>query len=226
MRRAGTAKAQAIAPPVTVEERSPDRKGWRQMTIEPPLIVGIGGTMRVGSTSEMALRATLGVAQTFGMRTKMFSGPDLVMDSYDPGSPARAGNAAALVAALREADGVLVSTPSYHGSISGLIKNAIDYAEDMRCDDRPYLDGRAVGCIVCADGAQAMGSTLLTLRSIIHALRGWPTPYAAVVNSSLKPFDADGGIKDAEVAKQLRIVAGQVVEFAQRFQLSGCASAL
>jgi FMN reductase len=107
------------------------------MTIEPPLIAGIGGTMRAGLTSEMALRAALDVAGKLGMRTKMFSGPDLIMDSYDPGAPARAGNAAALLAALREADGVLVSTPSYHGSISGLIKNAIDYTEDMRCDDRP-----------------------------------------------------------------------------------------
>jgi FMN reductase len=195
------------------------------MTIEPPLIVGIGGTMRAGSTSEMALKAALGMAQKMGLRTKMLSGADLVMDSYDPGSPARAGNAEALVAALRQADGILISTPSYHGSISGLLKNAIDYTEDMRCDDRPYLDGRAVGCIVCADGAQAMGSTLFTLRSIVHALRGWPTPYAAVVNSSLKPFEPSGDIKDLEVAKQLQIVASQVVEFAQRSQLARAAEA-
>jgi FMN reductase len=195
------------------------------MIIEPPLIVGIGGTMRAGSTSEMALRAALGAAQKLGARTRMFSGPDLVMDCYDPGSPVRAGNAVALVAALREADGVLLSSPSYHGSISGLIKNALDYTEDMRCDERPYFDGRAVGCIVCADGAQAMGSTLLALRSVIHALRGWPTPYAAVVNSSLKPFEADGNVKDIEVARQLQIVAGQVVEFARRWSRAADAGA-
>ncbi len=157
------------------------------MKTEAPLIVGIGGTMRAGSTSEMALSAALGMARKLGMRTRMLSGAALVMDAYEPGTGGRSANALALVAALREADGILISSPSYHGSISGLLKNAIDYTEDMRGDERPYFDGRAVGCIVCADGAQAMGSTLFTMRSIVHALRGWPTPYAAAVNSGLSP---------------------------------------
>jgi FMN reductase len=142
------------------------------------------------------------------------------MDAYEPGAANRSANALALVAALREADGILISSPSYHGSISGLLKNAIDYTEDMRGDARPYFDGRAVGCIVCADGAQAMGSTLLTMRSIVHALRGWPTPYAAALNTGLRPFDANGDIKDLEVARQLQMVVVQVVEFAQRSQLA------
>ncbi|MES2536370.1 MAG: NAD(P)H-dependent oxidoreductase [Pseudomonadota bacterium] len=190
------------------------------MKTEAPLIVGIGGTMRAGSTSEMALSAALGMARKLGMRTRMLSGAALVMDAYEPGTGSRSANALALVTALREADGILISSPSYHGSISGLLKNAIDYTEDMRGDERPYFDGRAVGCIVCADGAQAMGSTLFTMRSIVHALRGWPTPYAAAVNSGLRPFEANGDIKDLEVARQLQMVVSQVVEFSQRSQLA------
>lgn len=195
------------------------------MNVEPPLIVGIGGTMRAGSTSEMALSAALGMARKLGMRTRMLSGAALVMDVYEPGTGARSANALALVAALREADGVLISSPSYHGSISGLLKNAIDYTEDMRGDDRPYFDGRAIGCIVCADGAQAMGSTLSTMRSIVHALRGWPTPYAAALNTGLRPFEANGDIKDLDVARQLQMVVSQVVEFSQRSQLARAAEA-
>lgn len=195
------------------------------MNTEPPLIVGIGGTMRAGSTSEMALSAALDMVRKLGMRTSMLSGAALVMDAYEPGTRARSANALALVAALREADGVLISSPSYHGSISGLLKNAIDYTEDMRGDDRPYFDGRAIGCIVCADGAQAMGSTLFTMRSIVHALRGWPTPYAAALNTGLRLFEANGDIKDLEVARQLQMVVSQVVEFAQRSQLTRAAQA-
>lgn len=194
------------------------------MNPESPLIVGIGGTMRAGSTSEMALNAALGMARKLGMRVRMFAGAALVMDAYEPGTATRSPNAIALVAALREADGVLISSPSYHGSISGLLKNAIDYTEDMRGDDRPYFDDRAVGCIVCADGAQAMGSTLFAMRSIVHALRGWPTPYAAALSSGMRPFEANGDIKDLEVARQLKLVVSQVVEFAQRAQLARTAT--
>jgi FMN reductase len=192
------------------------------MTMEP-LVVGIGGTARPGSTSETALKAALQMAQGLGARTRMISATGLVMDAYEPGSSVRSANAAALVAALREADGVLIATPSYHGSMPGVLKNAIDYTEDMRADERPYLHDRAVGCIVCAEGAQAMGSTLSSLRSVIHALRGWPTPYAAAIDSRGRPFGQDGKTMDAEVAKQLYIVAAQVVEFARRAQLDRAA---
>lgn len=79
--------------------------------------------------------------------------------------------------------------------------------EDLREDRRPYLDGRAVGCIVVADGWQAGGSTLSALRSIVHALRGWPTPFGAVLN---------GGARDVRDEERLAVVAGQVVDFAKR----------
>jgi multimeric flavodoxin WrbA len=36
---------------------------------------------------------------------------------------------------LRRAHGIIVASPGYHGSMSGLVKNALDYAEDMRDDD-------------------------------------------------------------------------------------------
>jgi FMN reductase len=85
----------------------------------------------------------------------------------------------------------------------------------MRADPRAYLANRAVGIIVCADGIQAMGSTLASLRAIVHALRAWPTPFAAVVNSGARPFGPDEACLSAEVEQSLRLVAAQVVEFAQ-----------
>ena len=153
-----------------------------------PLIVGIGGTLRPGSTSERALALTLARAQSLGAETRIFAGPALHMPLYDTAVLARHGEAHDLVEALRMADGIIISSPGYHGSISGLLKNALDYAEDLRTDVRPYFTGRAVGLIACADGVQAMGSTLATLRAIVHALRGWPTPYAAMVSAAPRPL--------------------------------------
>jgi FMN reductase len=180
-----------------------------------PFIVGVGGTLRVGSTSERALALALGAVAEMGASTEIFSGPAITLPPYDPSDRQRGPEAKALVGALRQADGVIFSSPGYHGSVSGLLKNAIDYTEDMRSDPRVYLADRAVGIIVCADGIQAMGSTLNSLRSIAHALRAWPTPFAAVVNSGARPFGADGACQSAEVEQSLRLVAAQVVEFAQ-----------
>jgi FMN reductase len=186
----------------------------------PPMIVGIGGTTRTASTTERSLRVVLAAAERYGAQTRLFAGDALALESYDPSTPQRSARAVELVEALRTADGVIIASPSYHGSISGLVKNAIDYTEDLRDDERPYLEGRGVGCIVCAEGAQAMGSTLVALRSIVHALRGWPTPFAAVVNTTARPFDASGRCTDAALGKQLELVGHQVVQFAmlQRLQ--------
>lgn len=186
----------------------------------PPFIVGLGGTTRIGSTSERALSIALTAAAEAGCETRLFGAGAMPVEPYDPTRPDRSHAAAELVEALRRADGVLIATPAYHGGISGLVKNAIDFTEDMREDERPYFDGRAIGCIVVADGAQAMGSTLASLRAIVHALRGWPTPFAATLNGRDRPFGGDGRDADPAALQACRLVAEQVVGFARMARAS------
>ncbi len=180
-----------------------------------PFIVGLGGTTRPGSTSERALQVALDHAAAQGCETLLLGGAQLPADIFDPTRSERSDAARRLVEALRRADGLLIATPAYHGGISGLVKNALDFTEDLRGDDRVYLAGRAVGCIVCADGAQAMGSTLAALRSIVHALRGWPTPFGATLNASARPFGAPGQEADPAALQACALVADEVVQFAR-----------
>ena len=49
-----------------------------------PLIVGVGGTLRTGSTSERALALALAAAARLGASTAMFSGPAIALPHYDP----------------------------------------------------------------------------------------------------------------------------------------------
>jgi FMN reductase len=190
-----------------------------------PLIVGIGGTTRPGSTSERALQFALTKARALGADTEILVGNQILLPIYAPESTERDATARHLVAVLRRADGIIVASPGYHGSLSGLIKNALDYAEDMRADERPYFDGRAVGLITCAHGWQATGATLAAMRSIVHALRGWPTPLGVAINTSEGRFEEDQSAPSAALSKQLSILAQQVVEFAmQRAALHDLAS--
>jgi FMN reductase len=178
-------------------------------------VVGIGGSIRTDSQSERALHIALSGAEEAGAKITMLTGSQLVLPFYDPSVPDRPPDAIRLIEELRAADGVLLVSPGYHGTVSGLVKNALDYAEDLRYDRRPYLDGRAVGCVAAAFGWQAAVSTLTALRSIVHALRGWPTPLGAAVNSKQVTFDEEGGCSDDNVVETLREIGRQVVEFAQ-----------
>ena len=182
---------------------------------QPISIVGIGGTTAAGSSTESALRLALAAAEAEGARVTLFDGPALAsLPHYAHGVVATSQTGRALVDAVRSAHGLIVASPGYHGSISGLVKNAIDYLEETAKDARVYLDGVPVGLIVTAYGWQATGSTLATLRSIVHALRGWPTPLGAAIKAQSGMF-ADGKCSDPPSAAQLDLVGKQVVEFAR-----------
>ena len=170
--------------------------------------------MTPASSSERVLRHVLSACEGAGAETMLFDGNALDLPMYGYGTP-RTAKATALIEGLRRAEGIVIASPGYHGTVSGLIKNALDYVEDMSKDRRPYFEGRAVGLIAVAAGWQATGTTLATLRSIVHALRGWPTPMAITVNSVQPVFDEGGAVGDAALIKQLDILAGQVVGFAR-----------
>lgn len=133
---------------------------------------------------------------------------------YDTESPQRSAGAVRVIEGLRSADAVLIASPGYHGSVSGMIKNALDYAEDLRHDERPYLHDRAVGCIAVAHGWQTAVGTLGELRQIVHALRGWPAPLGCSINDSSGVIGDDDADTDPGVVRQLVTVGEQVVEFA------------
>lgn len=183
---------------------------------EAPYVVGIGGTPRAGSSTETALRCALRAAEAVGARTALVAGAELAtLPLYDPEQPERGAVARRLVEELRAADGVVVASPGYHGSVSGLVKNALDYIEDLRDDPRAYLAGLPFGIIATGAGHQAIGSTLSALRDIAHALRAWPTPLGAGVRTAGRLFDEHGECLDERVAFQLRTVGEEVVSLAR-----------
>lgn len=181
-----------------------------------PLIVGIGGTVRDGSSTEKALQIALRAVEAAGGRTRLLGGGFLAgLPIFNPGPDGATPEQQVLADAVREADGIIVATPGYHGSLSGVMKNALDTLELLRDDARPYFTDRAVGVIVTAEGWQAAGTTLTAVRSIIHALRGWPTPFGAAMAATSKSFEADGSAKDPKDTWQLTTVGEQVLGFAQ-----------
>lgn len=181
----------------------------------PPLVVGIGGSIGGVASTERALMIALEAAAREGFATQLFGGEALAeLPLYNPKGSVRSAGERAFVDAVRASSALIIASPGYHGSLSGLVKNALDLLEDTARDARPYLADMPVGIIATAFGWQATGSTIAALRSIVHALRGWPTPFAAAINTQLTKFDEEGGANDAAVIEQLALVGRQVARFA------------
>lgn len=192
------------------------RPGSRQYRLVSIRVVGIGGSVDSGSQSDRVLRAVLTAVTDLGAEVQVFSGRDLDLPPYHSGATLPAG-AHDYVAAVRRADALVITSPGYHGTVSGLVKNALDYLEELRGDERPYLDGRAVAVVAVARGWQASVSTLGTLRQVVHALRGWPTPLGLAINSSTTTFDENGHTDDDSTAAAVDVLARQVIDFAERW---------
>jgi FMN reductase len=181
------------------------------------LVVGIGGSRRPGSSTERVMAAILAELENRGAVTAMYGGESLLFPHYEPGAPLTAA-AADYIATVRAADAIVLGSPGYHGGISGLVKNAVDYLEELRDTPVPYLEGKPVGCVTTAQGWQAAVSTLSALRQTVHALRGWPTPYGIAMNVENGLCSFDERLLDQRADESVGIVASQIMRFVTAFR--------
>jgi FMN reductase len=179
-------------------------------------LAAIGGTFRPGSSTERALQIASAAAAAAGMEVTCFDGAYIASLPHFRGPEWSEDDGRDMLDAVRGADGLLIATPGYHGTISGMVKNAIDYFEELANDSRPYLEGRPVGLIATAFGHQAANSSINTLRTIVHSLRGWPTPFGAALQIDPETFDDCGACLNSAVREQLELVGRQVAQGAGR----------
>jgi FMN reductase len=173
----------------------------------------IGGSLRTGSAAEQILRVCADLARRHGARTSLLTAPQLVLPPYVPDSTDRPAAAHRLLATVRAADGVIVATPTYHGGMSGLVKNALDHLEDLAADAPAYLDGKVVGTVAVGWSEHGAATAITDLRNTVLSLRGWTTPMAVTVNSANS--GADGWIRTTpRLVRRLEILVGQVLDFA------------
>lgn len=166
--------------------------------------------MRAESATGRLLAAALDRAAARGARTTLLTGDAIAFPHYEPGNVEGNPAIGRYLDALRSADAVIVGSPGYHGTLSGLVKTALDYVEQLRGDERVYLDGLPVGLIATAAGWQAAVSTLQALRTITHSLRGWPTPMGLAVNT------AEAGDAVERCSGPMDMMVGQIFDFLNR----------
>jgi arsenic resistance protein ArsH len=92
-------------------------------------------------------------------------------------TPASVNN---MITSFREADVHIWLTPLYHGSMTGAMKNCLDWLEYSAKLPEPYLSGKRIGLVCWADGVQAMQG-INAMDSVAKALRAWTLPYSVAM---------------------------------------------
>ena len=164
----------------------------------PPTIVGLGGSLRKGSTSRSALQRALAGAEAAGAETTLLDLRELELPMYDPDDDEPTEGAATLIESCHAADGLLWSSPLYQGTISGAFKNALDWLHVLGRREPPYLHDKVIGLISAAGGTQGL-QAINTMEFSARALRGWAVPYVVPIPASWQVFGEDGSISDETV---------------------------
>lgn len=117
---------------------------------------------------------------------------------------------------LRAADGIILGTPEYHGSFSGVLKNALDL---MGFDE---FEGKMVGLVGVSGGRMGAYDAINSLRNIGRVLHAWVIPQQVSIPEAWKAFDETGRMKDTRLEERVRQVGSEVAKFAR---LHKCAAA-
>jgi NAD(P)H-dependent FMN reductase len=178
-------------------------------------VAGISGSRRPGSYTRMAVETALRGAAGVGAGTRLIDlheynlgfagGPDSATPDLDR-----------LRAAVKEAHGIVLGTPEYHGSFSGVLKNALDL---MGFEE---FEGKMIGLVGVSGGAMGAFDALNGLRDIGRALHAWVVPEQTSVPEAWKVFDETGRVADKRIEDRLLEVGRQVGRFARLHQ---CAAA-
>jgi FMN reductase len=157
------------------------------MSIEmsaPIRILGIGGSIRETSNTRRILETVLGLAREVGAETQLLSVRDLNLPMFDPELPfeQQPHGIKTLVEEAQLADAFIIASPTYHGTVSGAVKNVLD-ALDIGSDrERVYFDQRPVGLL--AYGGPSALNVINALYHSVRGLRGMQVPTVLTVNGA------------------------------------------
>lgn len=171
-------------------------------------VVGICGSLRKKSYTRLALDIALKGAEEVGANTELidlrkynlvfcqeFDDHELPEDVFK------------LRKTIRSSQGVILGTPEYHASFSGVIKNALDL---MGFNE---FESKMIGLIGVAGGSLGAINALNALRTVGRQLRAWVVPQQASIPNVSEAFDENEKLIDQNLEKRLKNVGRQVARF-------------
>ncbi len=190
----------------------------------PITILGLGGSLREGSTTEQALRVALEGAQAEGAGVTLLTPARASLPLFD-GTYSLEGYAGAdrqavlgLLDMTRQAHGLIIASPTYHNTVSGAVKNMLDFLELLKEDQPPRLEGKVVGLLTVQEGTSGTGNnTLTTMLLAARALRAWVAPTMLSIPASRSAFDPNGQPINAAFIQRLHALGSEVAKASALF---------
>lgn len=167
-------------------------------------LLGVCGSMRADSYSGRAAALVLEAAREHGAETRLLELREVNLPTFNPsaGADGHEGLRAATEAVLW-ADALLLASPDYHGSMSGAMKNFLDYFWTE-------FAGKVFGYL-CASHEKGL-TVMDQMRTAVRQCYGWSLPYGLSIYGE-KDFDSSGQVTNSQVSRRLRMLARDLVVY-------------
>ncbi|MEN9224502.1 MAG: NADPH-dependent FMN reductase [Thermostichus sp. HHBFW_bins_43] len=167
-------------------------------TASPARFVAIGGSMRPNSSTYRALEVARREFEKLGIQLRILDLRQMNLPFVDGSeSYAEYPDVVVLQETLKQADGIILASPEYHGSISGSLKNALDL---LSFDQ---LEGKVFG-LISVLGGETNSNTLNQMRLIVRWVRGWVIPDQIAIGRAWNAFDEQGNLKDESLQQRFQ----------------------
>ena len=169
-------------------------------------VVGIVGSLRTDSYSALAVQEAINRVKDLGAEVEILDLREMTLPFCDGGSEyPDYPDVEVLREKVKAADGLILATPEYHGSVSGVLKNALDLMSFE------HISGKVTG-LISVLGGQSNSNALNDLRIIVRWVHGWVIPEQIAVGQAWQAFDSEGKVKDEKLSQRFDGFAKSLVD--------------
>jgi len=172
-------------------------------------ILTLSGSLRPASTTGRALQVAAEAASAAGAEVSGVELGNLDLPFCDgrADESTYGGHTPDFRAQVAAADGLLIGSPNYHGSFSGVLKNALDLLGPDALRDK------LVGLVVTARGDAGAMNTLNHLRHVCRWMNAWVIPAEVSIPRAQDAFDGSGAVQRDGLEAQLQTLGSELVRY-------------
>lgn len=168
-----------------------------------PRILAFAGSTRTESYNKRLVRIAAEAARAAGSEVTLLDLRDYPLPLFDEdlekaqGMPEKGQKLKTL---FREHDGLLISAPEYNSSITGVLKNSIDWVSRPAPGEPPLVafTGKVAALMSASPGALGGLRGLVHVRAILNNIGVLVLPDQLAVPRAFEAFTPEGTLKDAK----------------------------